>query len=69
MILVMKLISLADDIEKCDNLPSVIEYFGYALCGANIMFGPWISFNDYLNLYQKPTKKAINLFIYSVIPL
>ncbi|RZC38910.1 protein-cysteine N-palmitoyltransferase porcupine [Asbolus verrucosus] len=59
MVLVMKIISLADDIEKSNSMPNIVEYFGYTLCGANVMFGPWISFNDYLNLYKKPPKKVI----------
>ncbi|KAJ3623235.1 hypothetical protein MTP99_019473 [Tenebrio molitor] len=57
MILVMKIISLADDIEHLNSMPSLIQYFGYTLSGANVLFGPWIPFNDYLNLYKNPHKK------------
>jgi porcupine-like protein len=59
MILVMKIISLADDIEHLNSMPSLIQYFGYTLSGANVLFGPWIPFNDYLNLYKNPHKKVI----------
>ncbi|EFA11115.1 protein-serine O-palmitoleoyltransferase porcupine [Tribolium castaneum] len=59
MVLVMKVLSLADDINKLDAMPGFIQYFGYTLCGANVMFGPWISFSDYLNFYKKPTKKNL----------
>nr|XP_023027677.1 protein-serine O-palmitoleoyltransferase porcupine [Leptinotarsa decemlineata] len=60
MIFSMKLISLVEDVEKgVIVFPSIVGYFGYFFCGANIMFGPWISFQDYLVLYHQNTKKTI----------
>ncbi|CAG9816446.1 unnamed protein product [Phaedon cochleariae] len=58
MIFSMKLISLAEDAGKGVTIfPSCIQYFGYIFCGSNVMFGPWISFQEYTILYHNPTKK------------
>lgn len=62
MVLIMKVISLVDDIEKFGVMPNFVQYCGYTLSGANIMFGPWISFSDYLNFSEKPTRKVSNHF-------
>ncbi|KAG5872959.1 hypothetical protein JTB14_022158 [Gonioctena quinquepunctata] len=59
MIFSMKLISLADDIDKGVTVfPTFPRYFGYIFCGSNIMFGPWISFQEYIVMYHHPTKKS-----------
>lgn len=59
MIFTMKLISLLDDIDnKLTSHPSFIQYFGYMCCGSNIMFGPWISFTEYLLLFKIRTIKS-----------
>lgn len=60
MIFSMKFISLADDIENGSNLPSFLQYFGYLFCGANILFGPWISYEHYKSLYLDTPKKVRN---------
>ena len=63
MVLSMKLISLAFDLDfamdqdKKENEegfphPSIFEYFGYALCPGNTIFGPWIPYKDYLNIFH-----------------
>nr|CAI5837985.1 unnamed protein product [Callosobruchus analis] len=58
MIFSMKMISLVDDIERGSLLsPSFMKFFGYTFSGANIVFGPWMSFNDYMLIYLHPTKK------------
>ncbi|XP_072402265.1 protein-serine O-palmitoleoyltransferase porcupine [Diabrotica undecimpunctata] len=60
MIFSMKLISLAEDIDKgAVKYPSFLNYFGYMFCGANVMFGPWTSFNEYIALYNQTTNKNI----------
>ncbi|CAH1103396.1 unnamed protein product [Psylliodes chrysocephalus] len=60
MIFSMKLISLADDIDKdAIDFPNYFQYFGYIFSGANVMFGPWISFQDYILMYNQPTKKNL----------
>lgn len=51
MILVMKTISIAFDVDKLAiELPSVVEYFGYIYSVSNILFGPWIPFQEYLKV-------------------
>ena len=63
MILSMKLISIAFDMdEDIQNetkggiraVPSFSEYFGYALCPGTTVLGPWVSYNDYLEIYKDP---------------
>ena len=51
MIATMKIISLAFDLgsEKVDNLPGVLEYMGYVLHPGSIVFGPWMSYEEYAN--------------------
>ncbi|XP_052897000.1 protein-serine O-palmitoleoyltransferase porcupine [Anopheles moucheti] len=60
MILLMKTLSLAFDTEETQNLRdqlNVLSYTGYILCPANVVLGPWISFNDYLSIW-KPSSPA-----------
>uniref|UniRef100_A0A182W7I5 Protein-serine O-palmitoleoyltransferase porcupine n=1 Tax=Anopheles minimus TaxID=112268 RepID=A0A182W7I5_9DIPT len=55
MILLMKALSLAFDTEEHQNLRNqlnVLSYTGYILCPANVVLGPWISFNDYLSIWK-----------------
>ncbi|KAJ8980574.1 hypothetical protein NQ317_018701 [Molorchus minor] len=59
MIFVMKIISLAEDIDReITDFPTVFQYFGYTFSGCNIMFGPWISFQEYIFLYKHPSQKS-----------
>ncbi len=36
------------------RVPSFLEYFGYALNPGTTFFGPWVSYTDYLYLYENP---------------
>ena len=36
------------------KVPSFIEFFGYALCPATCIFGPWIKYSDYQKVYDHP---------------
>ena len=36
------------------QMPSIFEYFGYALCPGTVVFGPWFSFRDYMNIFREP---------------
>lgn len=59
MTMAMKTISIAIDKVDSIDLPNVYSYMGYTFCGATCLFGPWISFKDYVSLrcvYQ------VNLF-------
>ncbi|ESO08230.1 hypothetical protein HELRODRAFT_98326 [Helobdella robusta] len=51
MILSMKLISLAFDIDNkvIKHIPNFFNVFGYSLHVGSLIFGPWISYKDYLN--------------------
>ncbi|XP_029172550.1 protein-serine O-palmitoleoyltransferase porcupine [Nylanderia fulva] len=51
MTMVMKAISVAIDKDDLKNLPDIYSYMGYMFCGVTCLFGPWVSFNDYLLLH------------------
>ena len=40
------------------KVPTIFEYFGYALCPATCVFGPWIKFSDYLKIFDNPRWNA-----------
>ncbi|XP_068718804.1 protein-serine O-palmitoleoyltransferase porcupine-like [Montipora capricornis] len=51
MVLVMKLISLAFDIDKAViGRPNIVEYFGYTLSVSSIIFGPFLTYSDYCQI-------------------
>ncbi|EDO40458.1 predicted protein, partial [Nematostella vectensis] len=49
MILVMKMISIAFDYDQgiLAQLPNLLEYFGYSISASSIIFGPFMSYDDY----------------------
>lgn len=47
MIAMMKIISLACEVHKSKEVPSLLEYNGYLWCPANVVLGPWMSFKEY----------------------
>ena len=54
MILSMKIISLAFDFGNgvVIDLPNIFEYLGYCLNVGTVIFGPWISYKEYIGLLQ-----------------
>lgn len=50
MTMVMKAISIAIDTSDSNNLPDIYSFMGYMFCGVTCLFGPWVSFRDYLSL-------------------
>ncbi|EZA55010.1 hypothetical protein DMN91_009151 [Ooceraea biroi] len=50
MTMAMKVISVAIDTNGSDDLPDIYSYMGYMFCGVTCLFGPWVSFKDYLSL-------------------
>ncbi|KAK3701727.1 hypothetical protein QZH41_018889 [Actinostola sp. cb2023] len=50
MILAMKIISIAFDIDQglISKIPNPLEYCGYALSASSIIFGPFMSYDNYL---------------------
>ncbi|XP_041350006.1 protein-serine O-palmitoleoyltransferase porcupine-like isoform X2 [Gigantopelta aegis] len=54
MILSMKIISLAFDFGSgaVMDLPNIFEYLGYCLNVGTVIFGPWISYKEYIGLLQ-----------------
>ena len=66
MILSMKIISLGFDVSSgaIVELPGVIEYSGYVFQVGSVMFGPWISYQQYIHLLSshKVEKKLVSIF-------
>lgn len=50
MTVAMKVISIAIDTSDSNNLPDIYSYMSYMFCGVTCIFGPWISFKDYVSL-------------------
>ncbi|XP_018328743.1 protein-serine O-palmitoleoyltransferase porcupine isoform X2 [Agrilus planipennis] len=59
MIACMKIISFTSDLQRGEEYRSVL-FFGYILCPANCLFGPWVSVGEYKTLYKNPGKKNFN---------
>jgi porcupine-like protein len=65
MILMMKLISFSFDIDSFQIREyDLISYMDYLLSINTSIFGPWISYNDYLNHFNIKNNKIVrrNLF-------
>jgi hypothetical protein len=64
LVISMKAISIAFDVDskKLTKLPPIYEYAGYQFCPANIVLGPFVSFNSYKN-YTKGFKIPLKLII------
>lgn len=56
MLVAMKVISVAFDTDfgALQCLPSLAEYAGYIFCVGTCVFGPWVSYRDYMSIYTKP---------------
>lgn len=54
LIISMKAISLAFDVSstKLAKLPPIYEYAGYALCPANVVLGPFVTFSAYKSCHR-----------------
>lgn len=51
MVLVMKLISLAFDLDKgVISWPNILEYFGYSVSVGSVIFGPFMTYTDYCQI-------------------
>lgn len=56
MVAAMKIISLCFDIDRSNDQmikPNVFEFWGYILSPANVTMGPWCSYGEYKQVYQK----------------
>lgn len=54
MVLSMKIISCSFDVEKgvIGEFPDILQYGGYVLCPASIIFGPFMMYKDYCQILQ-----------------
>ena len=65
MVATMKIISLAFDLDqgRIESLPSLVEFLGYVLHPGSIVFGPWLSYEEYANIdlhAKKPIVSSIH---------
>lgn len=61
MIAAMKFISLGFDSDstKLSENPTSLGLFGYILCPANSVYGPWISYKQYVAIYSKSKYRMV----------
>lgn len=72
MILAMKLISLAFDLDSSAvrDTPSLCHYGGYLFHVGSVLFGPWISYHDYLSGVSQPAERVfVSFFLLQAISL
>jgi len=36
------------------KLPGILEFSGYCLCPGTVVLGPWVSYQEYLNIFKDP---------------
>ena len=47
------------------KMPSIFEYFGYALCPGTTVFGPWVSYKEYMDIFKTPKwVRQLNFFFH-----
>lgn len=69
MILSMKVISLAFDISSgaVEVLPSLLEVTGYLFHVGTVIFGPWVSFQEYKNILFQNQRPFVSDLLLSLI--
>ncbi|XP_057212981.1 protein-serine O-palmitoleoyltransferase porcupine isoform X1 [Triplophysa rosa] len=67
MVVAMKAISLAFDLDTgiVEKVPSPVEFMGYIYFVGTVIFGPWISFNGYMDAVES-RKLSLSWFVKSV---
>uniref|UniRef100_A0A673MY55 Protein-serine O-palmitoleoyltransferase porcupine-like n=1 Tax=Sinocyclocheilus rhinocerous TaxID=307959 RepID=A0A673MY55_9TELE len=67
MVVAMKAVSLAFDLDKgiVEKFPSPVEFMGYIYFVGTVIFGPWISFNSYMDAVES-RKLSVSWFLKSV---
>jgi len=64
MILAMKLISLAFDLDSgaVRDMPHFFHYGGYLFHVGSVLLGPWISYHDYTTALNQPSERFLVSF-------
>ncbi|BET02056.1 transferase activity, transferring acyl groups [Nesidiocoris tenuis] len=52
MVLTMKIVSYAFDLDSSALKFDAVAFLGYALCPGNLVFGPWTPFGDYMASFE-----------------
>jgi porcupine-like protein len=65
MVLAMKVISVGFDMDSGLLLkaPGISEFMGYAFNVGTVIFGPWISFLEYMTILQLRERKMVKFQI------
>ncbi|KAF5285278.1 hypothetical protein FQR65_LT13292 [Abscondita terminalis] len=63
MISAMKLMSLCFDLQHGHEIPSVSAYLGYIFCPGNVLFGPWIPYNEYASGVLQCRRRGFNYIV------
>ncbi|XP_062596255.1 protein-serine O-palmitoleoyltransferase porcupine-like [Saccostrea cucullata] len=62
IMLSMKLIGLGFDITSgVTPLPAFTDYMAYIFCAGNVIFGPWMSFQDFKSIYSTSLSKCLDV--------
>lgn len=74
LIISMKAISIAFDVSsnKISTLPPIYEYSAYILSPANLILGPFVSFNNHKNYsrsYRIPLKLIAQILFNSILSI
>lgn len=69
MILSMKIISLAFDYGKGSiiDLPNIFEFTGYCFHVGTVIFGPWVSYEDYYKSLLVEKLPLVSGFLFSLL--
>ncbi|CAL1542738.1 unnamed protein product, partial [Lymnaea stagnalis] len=65
----MKIISLGVDVGKgaVPKLPNIFEYSGYCFNVGTVIFGPWVSYNQYIRILDCQAQSLNFLWAFKVL--
>merc|ERR1712117_504813 len=44
----------ADEGPDLTVMPGILEFSGYCLCPGTVVLGPWVSYKEYVNIFNEP---------------
>jgi len=62
IVLSMKVIGVAFDLSNGSMIefPDIFAFFGYNFCVGTVIFGPWISFNEYKHILSQHRRPIVS---------
>ncbi|XP_071082740.1 protein-serine O-palmitoleoyltransferase porcupine-like [Haliotis cracherodii] len=69
MILSMKIISVSFDLGNgtVTSLPTIFEFLGYSLNVGTVVFGPWVSYQDYMTILEQNKRSISMSWVWKVV--